>query len=54
MIIIMRNGAPQDQVTAVIDRVSQLGFKPHISPVKSARSSASSEMSVGWMNPPLT
>jgi 3-deoxy-7-phosphoheptulonate synthase len=31
MIIIMRNRAPQEQVQSVIDRVTQLGFRPHIS-----------------------
>ncbi len=31
MIIIMRNRAPQDQIEAVVDKVKQLGFRPHIS-----------------------
>jgi len=31
MIIIMRNRAPQEQIQLVVDRVKQLGFRPHIS-----------------------
>ena len=31
MIVIMRSHAPQAQVQAVIDRVHELGFKPHVS-----------------------
>ncbi len=31
MIIIMRNRAPQEQIQSVVDRVKQLGFRPHIS-----------------------
>ena len=31
MIIIMRNGAPQEQIQAVAKRVSALGFRPHLS-----------------------
>ena len=31
MIIIMRNRAPQEQVQSVIDRITQLGFRPHVS-----------------------
>ncbi|MFO7698616.1 MAG: 3-deoxy-7-phosphoheptulonate synthase [Anaerolineae bacterium] len=31
MIIIMRNRAPQEQVQSVLDRITNLGFRPHIS-----------------------
>lgn len=31
MIIIMRNRAPQEQIQSVVDKVKQLGFRPHIS-----------------------
>jgi len=31
MIIIMRSRAPQEQIETVIDRVKQLGFRPHVS-----------------------
>jgi 3-deoxy-7-phosphoheptulonate synthase len=31
MIVIMRSHAPQEQIQAVIDRVNDLGFRPHVS-----------------------
>ena len=31
MIVVMRNGAPQEKVQAVVDRVNELGFRAHLS-----------------------
>lgn len=31
MIVVMRRGASQDQVQGVVDRVNELGFRPHLS-----------------------
>jgi 3-deoxy-7-phosphoheptulonate synthase len=31
MIVVMRNGAPQASVQAVVERITELGFRPHLS-----------------------
>ena len=31
MIVVMRNGATQPQIKAVVDRILELGFRPHLS-----------------------